>query len=220
MVCASLLVTSVASMLLAPSVLATNYPYAGAPYARGEGKFAAGATMGPEWWKGVAPSPTPWVLGTVYQDSACSTPWAVRTQRWDRLDTCQSPFGGGLGVVKTSNATHVHTRTFTNTECIGEAREGWTELGACIPSNGDYFIAKPAAAPEPLPNTLVQLYSNAMDCSSLPVIVQTYPANQVRDSSHQSLALNNPLTETSSVTCPTTSAGSRRPCATNRHQTR
>jgi hypothetical protein len=181
--------------VLFAAALATNYvcPYAGAPYARGGGQLAAGATMGPEWWIGMAPSPSPWVLGTVYQDAACSIPWAVRTQRWDRLDTCQSPFGKGIGVVKTSNATHLHTRMFTNIKCIGKARESWIKLGACTRSNGEYFLAKPAAAPEPLPNTLVQHYSNAADCSSLPVIVETYPANQVRDLNQSRY---NKLTET------------------------
>ena len=43
----------------------------------------------------MAPSPTPWMMCTVYQDAACSIPWAPRTERWYRLDACGAVNDGG-----------------------------------------------------------------------------------------------------------------------------
>ena len=129
-----------------------------------------------------APSPTPWALGTVYQDAACSVPWAPRTQRWDRLDGCSS-FAEGESAWQTSNVTHLHSQVFSpSTTCTGKVvSERWTEFGVCFGGAGGYSILKPAAAPDPLPNTIVHHWSNAVDCSSEPMMVQTYPANQCYD---------------------------------------
>ena len=94
----------------------------------------------------MTPSPTPWMMCTVYQDAACSIPWAPRTERWYRLDACAAVNDGG-SFWKSSNSTQsLH-----------------------------------------LPNTIVHHFTNAADCSSEPMIVETYPADQCYMPNHMGI---------------------------------
>lgn len=125
-----------------------------------------------------APSPMPWTLEMVYQDSACSTPWAPRTQRWYRSDACGSIAADGGSFLRTANATHAHQRVFRDTQCESMVGETWFELGACNYGAGTYSVATPAAAPKPLADTVVHTFTNSANCTGAPMVVETYPANQ------------------------------------------
>ena len=135
----------------------------------------------------MAPSPTPWMMCTVYQDAACSIPWAPRTERWYRLDACAAVNDGG-SFWKSSNSTHLETKIFSDTNCTTLVEPSiWTELGRCLGGAGGWTMQVPAVKPDLLPNTIVHHFTNAADCSSEPMIVETYAVDQCYMPNHMGI---------------------------------
>ena len=124
-------------------------------------------------------SPMPWMLGVVYRDAQCSVPWAARTQRWTRTDACVSINAEGGSAKISSNATHLLQQLYSDTQCATLLQPGtYEELGVCLHGAGGFTLFAAATAPAPQLNTIVHQFSNAADCSSAPMVVETYPANE------------------------------------------
>jgi hypothetical protein len=157
-------------------------------------------------------SPTPWVLGVVYRDAQCSVPWAARTQRWTRTDACVSINAEGGSYKISSNTTHQLQQTYSDTQCANLLEPGtYEELGVCLHGAGGFALLAAAAAPAPQLNTIVHHFSNAADCSSAPMVVETYPANECylppRSAFYQSVLCDVPnnkatILASCTATCP------------------